>query len=132
MSTKVKGMTSVELAILVAIVLAIAIAVGWYLYTTFGASVTAQPNIRIVSALAYRNGTIVIEAINAGSAKTAVVRVEVFGNLYGVPGGYVNLPPMGSAVIRINTGVQMRTGGIVQGRLITEDGHSIPFSAKVI
>jgi type IV pilus assembly protein PilA len=44
MPTKVKGMTSIEIAILVAIVLAIAVAVGWYLYTTFAASVGSQPN----------------------------------------------------------------------------------------
>jgi len=33
--SKTKGMTSLEVAIIVAIVLVIAIAVGWYLYTTF-------------------------------------------------------------------------------------------------
>jgi Tfp pilus assembly protein PilE len=38
MPTKVKGMTSIEIAILVAIVLAIAVAAGWYLYTTFAAA----------------------------------------------------------------------------------------------
>ena len=40
MPAKVKGMTSLEIAIIVAIVLIIAVAVGWYLYTTFVASTT--------------------------------------------------------------------------------------------
>jgi len=35
---KTRGMTSIEVAIIVAIVLVITIAVGWYLYTTFAAT----------------------------------------------------------------------------------------------
>jgi len=46
MPTKVKGMTSLEIAIIVAIVLIIAVAVGWYLYTTFVASTTGQPRLK--------------------------------------------------------------------------------------
>jgi flagellar basal body-associated protein FliL len=50
MPTKVKGMTSLEIAIIVAIVLIIAVAVGWYLYTTFVSSVGGQPRLNVVSA----------------------------------------------------------------------------------
>jgi type IV pilus assembly protein PilA len=50
MPTKLKGMTSLEIAIIVAIVLVIAVAVGWYLYTTFVASATGQPRLNVVSA----------------------------------------------------------------------------------
>ncbi len=50
MPTRLKGMTSLEIAILVAIVLIIAVAVGWYVYTTFIASATGQPRISIISA----------------------------------------------------------------------------------
>jgi hypothetical protein len=35
---RLKGLTSIELAILLAIIIVIAVAVGWYMYTTFLAS----------------------------------------------------------------------------------------------
>ncbi|MEM0370382.1 MAG: class III signal peptide, partial [Pyrobaculum sp.] len=35
---RTRGMTSLEIAVIVAIVLIIAVAVGWYIYTTFVAS----------------------------------------------------------------------------------------------
>gem|GEM_PF-6329928 len=57
MPTKLKGMTSLEIAIIVAIVLIIAVAVGWYLYTTFVASTTGQPRLNVVSAELSTNGT---------------------------------------------------------------------------
>jgi type IV pilus assembly protein PilA len=78
MPTKVKGMTSIEIAILVGIVLAIAVAVGWYLYSTFSASVSAQPYLRVTSAVAFSNGTIKIEVENMGGARVIFVRAEVF------------------------------------------------------
>jgi type IV pilus assembly protein PilA len=78
MPTKIKGMTSVEIAIIVAVVLAIAVAVGWYLYTTFSASVGSQPQIRVVSAVAFSNGTIKIEVENMGGARVIFMRAEVF------------------------------------------------------
>ena len=50
MPTKLKGMASLEIAIIVAIVLVIAVAVGWWLYTTFIAAGTGQPRLNTVSA----------------------------------------------------------------------------------
>jgi type IV pilus assembly protein PilA len=78
MPAKAKGLTSIEYAILVGIMVAIAVAVGWYLYTTFSASVGAQALLRVVSAVAFSNGTIKIEAENMGGTRVIFMRAEVF------------------------------------------------------
>jgi type IV pilus assembly protein PilA len=129
MPTKVKGMTSIEIAILVAIVLAIAVAVAWYLYTTYAASVGSQPLLRIVSAIAYPNGTIVIDVVNIGSSDVLIWHTEVFGTLYNT---WTYIPPGGQTTLRAHTGRWIRQGSIIQGRLITEGGHSFPFTARTI
>ena len=50
MPSKLKGMTSLEIAIIIAIVLVIAVAVGWYLYTTFVATTATQGRLAISNA----------------------------------------------------------------------------------
>jgi uncharacterized protein (UPF0333 family) len=132
MPTKVKGMTSIEIAILVAIVLVIAVAVGWYLYTTFAASVGAQPVIRVLSATAWWNGTIIVKVANTGSTHVNIIAAEVFGEVYRVRGGFVVIPPGGETPIYIDTGRWIRQGSLVQGRLITEGGQTFPFTARTV
>jgi type IV pilus assembly protein PilA len=132
MSTKVKGMTSIEIAILVAVVLVIAVAVAWYLYTTYVASVGTQPVLRILSATAYWNGTIVVEVANVGSTPVNIWFAEVFGQIYPIRGNWLWVYPGGHATVYIDTGRWIRQGSIVQGRLITEGGYSFPFTARTV
>ncbi len=132
MPTKVKGMTSIEIAIIVAIVLAIAIAVGWYLYTTFSASVGSQPHLRVVSAVAFSNGTIRLEVMNTGTIGVSIIRAQVFEVMYTVRGGSVWVGPGGHVVVFVDTGRGLRRGSVIQGVLITDGGHSAPFSARVV
>jgi type IV pilus assembly protein PilA len=57
MATGARGMVSLEVAVLMSVVLVIATAVGWYLYTTFVASTVGQPRLGVVSAeLSTSNG----------------------------------------------------------------------------
>jgi type IV pilus assembly protein PilA len=133
MPTKVKGMTSIEIAILVGIVLAIAIAAGWYLYTTFTASVGAQVLLRVVSTVAFSNGTIKIEVENMGGARVIFVRAEVFDTLYPLRNNaWYTAEPGRTVVVYIDTNRWIHPGVIIQGKLITEDGYVVPFSARVI
>jgi hypothetical protein len=112
MPTKVKGMTSIEIAILVAIVLAIAVAVAWYLYTTFAASVGSQPNIRIVSAVAFTNGTIRIEVVNTGSSGVYIGKLRCLVHLYPTrDGGGLGSPRRGRLLC-----ILIPAGGYVQAR----------------
>jgi len=57
MAAGARGMVSLEVAVLMSVVLVIATAVGWYLYTTFVASTVGQPRLGVVSAeLSTSNG----------------------------------------------------------------------------
>ena len=132
MPTKVKGMTSIEIAVLVAIILAIAVAAAWYLYSTFSATVGASPTLSVVSANAFPNGTIRVDVINTGSSPVIIYEAYVFDRRYSVRGGYVYVGPTNQASVFIDTGVWTRMGSIIQGNLVTERGHVIPFSARCI
>ena len=131
MPTKVKGMTSLEIAIIVAIVLAIAIAAAWYLYTTFAATVGSNPKLHVVSAYAYWDGVIEVRVMNIGSSKVVLMGAEVFGTRYPLRGGnWVPVNPMDEAIVYIDTGRWIRLGAIIEGKLITEEGYVIPFTAR--
>jgi type IV pilus assembly protein PilA len=133
MPTKVKGMTSIEIAILVAIVLAIAVAAGWYLYTTFAAAAGSQPLLRIVSAVAFTNGTIRIELANTGSVSVNITQAEVFDTLYPLRDNrWIWLGPSAQVAVFVDTRRAIRPGSIIQGKLITSEGQVIPFTARVL
>ncbi len=131
MPAKVKGMTSIEVAVLVAIVLAIAIAVGWYLYTTFAASVGAQAKVKVVSAIGFTNGTIKIEVVNTGATHVTFTHAEVFERVYPVRGGFAYFGPGMQGVVYIDTGRWVRQGSIIEGTLISEGGIVVAFTARV-
>ena len=69
-----KGLTSIELAILLAIIIVIAVAVGWYMYTTFVASTTSQAKL-IVSAAILSSTTkqLNLTVTNPGPAATVTI-----------------------------------------------------------
>jgi len=132
MPTKVKGMTSLEIAIIVAIVLAIAVAAAWYLYSTFVATVGSSPIVSVRSAYAFSNGTIVVEVVNTGSASVTLISAEVIDRRYPIREGHATIGPSGVATVHIDTGRYLRPGSIIQSKLITAQGHAIPFSARVL
>ena len=134
MPTKVKGMTSLEIAIIVVVVLAIAVAVAWYLYSTFAATIDSSSLVAVTSAVAFTNGTIRVDLLNRGSTVVRIADAFVFDRMYTVRGGRVISidPAGGTATVYIDTGRWPRIGSIIQGKLITENGNAIPFSARVI
>ena len=132
MPTKVKGMTSLEIAIIVGIVVTIAVAAGWYLYTTFGAVVAGQPLIRVVSGVAFTNGTIKVDIMNTGGSHVNIIGAYVFDIWYPVRYTSVHVPPSWQVTVYVDTGRWIRVGSIIQGKLITEEGYVIPFSARVL
>jgi len=133
MPTKLKGMTSLEIAIIVAVVLAIAVAAAWYLYSTFAATVGSSAVVRVNSAHAFANGTIVVVVTNTGSTPVYITQAFVYDRIYTVRGGSVGVGALGgTATVYVDTGRGMAPGTIIQGRLITRDGYNIPFSARVV
>ncbi len=132
MPTKTKGMTSIEIAILVAVVLVIAVAVGWYLYTTFGAAVASQANIRVVSAMAFSNGTIKITVMNGGGNAVVLNGVEVYDRIRPLREGWVWVGPGGTVTVHVDLGSWITPGIIIQGKVLTTEGYVAPFSVRVL
>jgi FlaG/FlaF family flagellin (archaellin) len=132
-------MTSLEIAIIVAIVLVIAVAVGWWLYTTFISSTGSQARLQIVSVDLYEDGGGKAIITNPGPANVKIAGVYIQG-------------PNGETVATINcAGATDNTlvvgqqysctisggptglvpGTMVPGRIVTSGGQSFPFNAIV-
>ena len=129
MPTKVKGMTSLEIAIIVAIVLIIAVAVGWYLYTTFVASTTGQPRLNVVSAeLSSGTGQLKLVLVNPGPVDVQIGSVEIAGQVIPVT---QTIAVGQQATVTVTVSVTATPGTMLPGRVILSGGQSFPFSALV-
>ncbi|MEM0464560.1 MAG: class III signal peptide [Pyrobaculum sp.] len=130
MPTKTRGMTSLEIAIIVAIVLIIAVAVGWYLYTTFVASTTGQPRLNVVSA-EVKAGTkqLKLVLVNPGPVDVQITTIEL-GN-YTVSAGNRIIPVGANATITVAVPGTWTPGTMIPGRVILSGGQSFPFNALV-
>jgi len=130
---KTKGLTSIEVAILVAIVIVIAVAAGWYMYTTFVASTQSQTKLAISNAIYFRhNGTLVLYVTNVGQTEVAVQYVMLSRWQCTLSPSPVGIGITGMAVIRAQCPPYIAfEGTMVQGVLITRTGMSFPFTATV-
>ncbi len=133
---KTKGMTSLEIAVIVAIVLIIAVAVGWYIYTTFVASATGQPRLNVVSAEIDTNGTVRLVVTNPGPVDVQIDSIEIAGNVvtaFTVNGTQSKVIRVGGqAIIKSDKGpTGLAAGTMVPGRVILSGGQSFPFNAIV-
>jgi type IV pilus assembly protein PilA len=140
MPTKLKGMTSLEIAI---IVLIIAVAVGWYLYTTFVASVGGQPRLNVVSAeITGASGTspqLRLILVNPGPVDVQIGYAEVAGRTVSLSctiisgSGSGNVIGVGAQAECTGTvgGLQATPGTMLPGRVILSGGQSFPFNAVV-
>ncbi len=130
MSTKLKGMTSLEIAIIVAIVLVIAIAVGWYLYTTFAAA-GQQSGLVVTSAKACTNGRLELNVVPQGASQVVIVGVEFAGNSVGTAS--ITPSTVNSATtVTVTTGLSLQAGQVLTGRVILSSGAMAPFTATVV
>jgi uncharacterized protein (UPF0333 family) len=132
-------MTSLEIAIIVAIVLVIAIAVGWWLYTTFMSTTGTQARLQIVSVDIYEDGKGIIIVTNPGPANVKIENVYIQG-----PGGErsADITCTGATGNVLEVGRQytcriengptgLVPGTMVPGRIVTSGGQSFPFNAIV-
>jgi flagellar basal body-associated protein FliL len=87
MPTKLKGMTSLVIAIIVAIVLIIAVAVGWYLYTNFLSATSQQARLMVVDARVFVNPQnnqfqkLRLVVSNPGPNDVAIASIELAGQI---------------------------------------------------
>ncbi len=140
MPTKLKGMTSLEIAIIVAIVLIIAVAVGWYLYTTFVAAAGGQPRLNVVSAeITSSNRELKLRVVNPGPVDVKVENAEVAGQIVRLTCRAIS-GTVENDVIKVGAqaectgqvqGVDAVPGTMLPGRVILSGGQSFPFNAVV-
>jgi len=133
--TKAKGMTSLEIAIIVAIVLVIAIAVGWYLYTTFTSSISGQARLSVISADYYvsdGSNKLVLKVMNPGPIEKVKIQViELAGQACGAPNPDTIDMQQGVIPVEATCGVAAQPGQQIQGRVVTTAGTSFAFTAAV-
>jgi hypothetical protein len=133
MPTKLKGMTSLEIAIIVAIVLIIAVAVGWYLYTTFVASTTGQPRLNVVSAeLSSGTKELKLVLVNPGPVDVKISSIEIAGQVIsqGINPDVIKVGNQTTLTVTV-TSVSATPGTMLPGRVILSGGQSFPFNALV-
>ena len=128
MPTKVKGMTSLEIAIIVAIVLVIAVAVGWYLYTTFIAAGTGQPRLNIVSAEITGN-KLKLVVVNPGPVDVEISHIEIAGQVFKKE-QTIAVGERADVEVTVS-GVNAVPGTMLPGRVILKGGQSFMFNAAV-
>ncbi|MEM4651716.1 MAG: class III signal peptide [Pyrobaculum sp.] len=129
MPTKVKGMISLEIAIIVAIVLVIAVAVGWYLYTTFIASTTAQGRLSISNAeFITSSGTLRLFVTNPGPQAVTIQSVVLNG--VSCSSIHPNQLLVGNSTwVTATCGVSATPGSMLPGYVVTTAGSTFPFNA---
>ncbi len=143
MPTKLKGMTSLEIAIIVAIVLIIAVAVGWYLYTTFVASTTGQPRLNVVSAeISASDRKIKLVLVNPGPVDVEIGSIEIAGQVIqknqisivesalGTSSG-TTIRVGDQVTVEASVPITVAPGTMLPGRVILSGGQSFLFNAAV-
>jgi hypothetical protein len=112
----------------VAIVLVIAVAVGWYLYTTFIAAAGGQPRLNIVSA-ELTGETLKLVVVNPGPVDVQISQIEIAGQVFDHE-QTIRVGQRADVEVTVS-GVSAVPGTMLPGRVILSGGQSFPFSAVV-
>jgi len=127
-----KGLTSIELAILLAIIIVIAVAVGWYMYTTFVASTAAQGTLAVSSAQIDTSGSLTLTVYNPGPVGVTIQAVYVNGkpcdnNL----NKQVSVGDTTTVSVSCKD-LSLTPGTTVSGYVVLSSGATLPFKATVV
>ena len=135
-----KGLTSIELAILLAIIIVIAVAVGWYMYTTFVASTAAQGTLAVSSAQIDTSGKLTLTVYNPGPVDVTIKAVYVNGQKCESISGGSGSASSGGVVVNVGAttsvtgsgcGSNFVSGTTVSGYVVLSSGATLPFKAVV-
>jgi uncharacterized protein (UPF0333 family) len=128
-----KGLTSIELAILLAIIIVIAVAVGWWVYTTYLATASGSPTLQIVSA--QYNSTdnkLMLYVINPGPVNNVgISTVYLSGQQCTTDNFTVPLSSKPLKIIATCNSISAAAGTRLSGQLVTTAGTAFLFNAVV-
>jgi len=142
---KTKGMISLEVAIIVAIILIIAIAVGWYLYNTY-ASASQRSTVGVQLATAYavgQTGQPISKLIlylrlqpSSPGQQIEITNIEIGGKMLSCQNAYITQTGWYTIDLtnKFNTEIQngqIGPGQILAGRILLRDGGTALFNARV-
>lgn len=136
------GEISIEQAILLGIIVVIAVAVGWYMYTTFIASVQSGSKILISQATIDPSGNLQLVLSNTGPASVAVIIGVYVGNTPCTPTSATGPASISDTKVSVSTGGAATLtysckgfsgvpGTTAQGYLVLSTGATFPFTASV-
>jgi len=121
-------MTSLEVAVIVTIVLAVAIAVGGYLYTAFEATKQQVGVLAVQEAKVYENGSFELRVVPQVVGRVKIVGVEVAGTAVTFE---QEKEITGPDTIKGKVDVKLTPGQVVSGRVILDNGAVALFTATV-
>ena len=128
-----KGLTSIELAILLAIIIVIAVAVGWYMYTTFLGATQSQAKLVIVNAVySASKGYLNLTLTNPGPVNTVTIQA-VYLNGQSCSGTAQVSVSQGPQTFQFTCPANMAAAGTtLQGQVVIASGATFPFTASVV
>ncbi|MFB6490363.1 MAG: class III signal peptide-containing protein [Thermoproteus sp. AZ2] len=130
----VKGQISIEQAILISIVIVIAVAVGWYMYTTFIAATSGTPRLSVAGATYYSGtGSLYLTVENPGPVATAYISAAYLqGQSCSVIGPTAIPQSAGVTVVTVScTSGLAAPGTSISGQVVLTSGTTYPFTATV-
>jgi len=128
-----KGLTSIELAILLSIIIVIAVAVGWWIYTTYLATASGSPTLQIVSAQYNSTGNkLTLYVINPGPVNNVgISAVYLSGQQCSTTNTTVPLSSKPLKIVATCNGISAAAGTRLSGQLVTTAGTAFLFNAVV-
>ncbi|CCC81501.1 hypothetical protein [Thermoproteus tenax] len=136
------GQISIEQAILLAIVIIIAVAFSWYMYTTFLSYTQSGTRVAVSEARLNASGYLTLIVSNLGPSPTAEIISVYIDNVPCFPysssgqasiNGNRVIVKMGAMAVLVYRcpGVVGAPGTTVQGSLVVSTGAAYPFTAVV-
>ena len=131
---RLKGLTSIELAILLAIIIVIAVAVGWWVYTTYLATASGSPTLQIVSAqYSSSSGTLTLTVVNPGPVDNVGISAIYLAGVQCKNPSTTSVSISGSphSITASCSGITAAVGTKLSGQLVTTAGTAFLFNAVV-
>jgi len=107
--------------------LIVAVAAGWYLYTTFAATKQQVGVLAVQEAKVYEDGSFELRVVPQVVGRVKIVGVEVAG----VVATFDKQEITGPDIIKGKVDVKFTRGQVVSGRVILDNGVAALFTATV-